>query len=326
MVQRPPMRPVRRRRLGPPRGGGSPGSRSSPREEGRKERAQAEAFREKYYAQVGGAGQPAARVAGASGITSARWTASQQRRRWWQAVLAACLLALLSEGAPLYTLSGQALQGVSYGKPAACIMFDLAYHLGQENAHMLWLALVGLTDHLVHGRIAGGSRRRAMPHAARRGEVGGRAACPATKGWLGSGRHKLGALRPSVREAGCVDAAVTACLTIGQGALAALRAAPTAPFCLRARPAPQATSTWATTCTTRRTSAVRATWTCRWGPGLGRCPGCLHPALARRAASAGNLQPAGPRPGRFLEKWAMPARVALQQQVLRGCPARRSCC
>ncbi|PSC71473.1 cell division control 45-like protein [Micractinium conductrix] len=45
-------------------------------------------------------------------------------------------------------------QGVSYGKPAACLLFDLAYHLGQENANMLWLALVGLTDHLVHGRLA----------------------------------------------------------------------------------------------------------------------------------------------------------------------------
>ncbi|EFN58772.1 hypothetical protein CHLNCDRAFT_50260 [Chlorella variabilis] len=45
-------------------------------------------------------------------------------------------------------------QGVSYGKPAACLMFDLAYQLNHENAHMLWLALVGLTDHLVHNRIS----------------------------------------------------------------------------------------------------------------------------------------------------------------------------
>lgn len=53
---------------------------------------------------------------------------------------------------------------MSYGKPAACVMYDLAYHLGQENAHMLWLALVGLTDHLVHGRISGGwVGRRACP-------------------------------------------------------------------------------------------------------------------------------------------------------------------
>lgn len=88
--------PTKQRRLGSPGGSGSPGSRSSPREQRRKERAQAEAFREQYYA-----------------------------------------------------------QGVSYGKPAACVMYDLAYHLGQENAHMLWLALVGLTDHLVHGRISG---------------------------------------------------------------------------------------------------------------------------------------------------------------------------
>ena len=47
-------------------------------------------------------------------------------------------------------------QGVSYGKPAACLMFDLAYHLSQDTANMLWLALVGLTDHLVHNRISGG--------------------------------------------------------------------------------------------------------------------------------------------------------------------------
>lgn len=44
--------------------------------------------------------------------------------------------------------------GVSYGKPAACLMYDLAYHMGQDNANMLWLALVGLTDHLVHNRIS----------------------------------------------------------------------------------------------------------------------------------------------------------------------------
>lgn len=31
---------------------------------------------------------------------------------------------------------------------------------GQETANMLWLALVGLTDHLVHNRIKGGARRR----------------------------------------------------------------------------------------------------------------------------------------------------------------------
>ncbi|KAI3436794.1 hypothetical protein D9Q98_006205 [Chlorella vulgaris] len=45
-------------------------------------------------------------------------------------------------------------QGVSYGKPAACLMFDLAYFVSQDTAHMLWLALVGLTDHLVHNRVA----------------------------------------------------------------------------------------------------------------------------------------------------------------------------
>jgi hypothetical protein len=50
--------------------------------------------------------------------------------------------------------------GMSYGKPAACIMFDLAYYLAQDTANMLWLALVGLTDHLVHSRVSGGRGRR----------------------------------------------------------------------------------------------------------------------------------------------------------------------
>lgn len=44
--------------------------------------------------------------------------------------------------------------GVSYGKPAACLLYDLAYALQQENSHMLWLALIGLTDQLVHDRIS----------------------------------------------------------------------------------------------------------------------------------------------------------------------------
>jgi cell division control protein 45 len=44
-------------------------------------------------------------------------------------------------------------QGVSYGKPSACLLYDLAYHLQQDSSYMLWLALVGLTDHLVHGRL-----------------------------------------------------------------------------------------------------------------------------------------------------------------------------
>lgn len=44
-------------------------------------------------------------------------------------------------------------QGVHYGKPSACVMFDLAYHLQQDSSYLLWLALVGLTDHLVHNRV-----------------------------------------------------------------------------------------------------------------------------------------------------------------------------
>lgn len=57
------------------------------------------------------------------------------------------------------TAAGSPLQGVSYGKPAACLLYDLAYHLGQDSAHMLWLALVGLTDHLVHNRCNGACMR-----------------------------------------------------------------------------------------------------------------------------------------------------------------------
>lgn len=45
-------------------------------------------------------------------------------------------------------------QGVQYGKPTACVLFDLAYHLQQESSYLLWLALVGLTDHLVHSRMS----------------------------------------------------------------------------------------------------------------------------------------------------------------------------
>ena len=52
-------------------------------------------------------------------------------------------------------IADRRVQGVSYGKPAACLLYDLAYHLGQDSAHMLWLALVGLTDHLVHNRCNG---------------------------------------------------------------------------------------------------------------------------------------------------------------------------
>ena len=44
-------------------------------------------------------------------------------------------------------------RGTSYGKPSACVLFDLAYQLQQDSSYMLWLALVGLTDHLVHGRM-----------------------------------------------------------------------------------------------------------------------------------------------------------------------------
>lgn len=45
-------------------------------------------------------------------------------------------------------------KGTTWGKPSACILFDLAYHLRQDSSHLLWLALVGLTDYLVHDRLA----------------------------------------------------------------------------------------------------------------------------------------------------------------------------
>lgn len=45
-------------------------------------------------------------------------------------------------------------KGTSWGTPSACILFDLAYNLQQDSSHLLWLALVGLTDHLVHDRIS----------------------------------------------------------------------------------------------------------------------------------------------------------------------------
>jgi len=45
-------------------------------------------------------------------------------------------------------------QGVHYGKPSACVLFDIAYHLQQDSSYLLWLALVGLTDHFVHSRIS----------------------------------------------------------------------------------------------------------------------------------------------------------------------------
>lgn len=46
--------------------------------------------------------------------------------------------------------------GMYYGKPTACILYDLAYHLRQETSYFLWLAIVGLTDHLVHNKIVPG--------------------------------------------------------------------------------------------------------------------------------------------------------------------------
>lgn len=43
--------------------------------------------------------------------------------------------------------------GIHYGKPTACVLYDLTFHLRQENSYFLWLAILGLTDHLIHNRM-----------------------------------------------------------------------------------------------------------------------------------------------------------------------------
>ena len=43
--------------------------------------------------------------------------------------------------------------GMYHGKPTSCVLYDLAFHLRQETSYFLWLAIVGLTDHLVHNKI-----------------------------------------------------------------------------------------------------------------------------------------------------------------------------
>ena len=35
-------------------------------------------------------------------------------------------------------LVGFVLQGCWFGKPAACVMYDLAYYLQMNNSYMLW--------------------------------------------------------------------------------------------------------------------------------------------------------------------------------------------
>ncbi|KAK9808923.1 hypothetical protein WJX72_006468 [[Myrmecia] bisecta] len=45
-------------------------------------------------------------------------------------------------------------RGSSWGKPAACLMYDWARELHQDDHHLLWLQIIGLTDQLVHQRIA----------------------------------------------------------------------------------------------------------------------------------------------------------------------------
>ncbi|KAI8103739.1 hypothetical protein M9435_006267 [Picochlorum sp. BPE23] len=43
--------------------------------------------------------------------------------------------------------------GMHYGKPTSCVLYDLAYHLRQESSYFLWLAIVGLTDYLIHNKM-----------------------------------------------------------------------------------------------------------------------------------------------------------------------------
>ncbi|KAK9862005.1 hypothetical protein WJX84_004878 [Apatococcus fuscideae] len=45
-------------------------------------------------------------------------------------------------------------QGQTFSKPAACLLFDLAYQLQQDDPFLLWMSIVGLTDHLVHQQIS----------------------------------------------------------------------------------------------------------------------------------------------------------------------------
>ncbi|DBB00209.1 hypothetical protein WJX77_012186 [Trebouxia sp. C0004] len=45
-------------------------------------------------------------------------------------------------------------KGVSSGEPATCVLYKLATALRLEDNHLLWLSILGLTDHLVHQRIS----------------------------------------------------------------------------------------------------------------------------------------------------------------------------
>ncbi|KAL3155459.1 hypothetical protein ABBQ38_011015 [Trebouxia sp. C0009 RCD-2024] len=45
-------------------------------------------------------------------------------------------------------------QGVLSGEPATCVLYKLANALHLEDNHLLWLSILGLTDHLVHQRIS----------------------------------------------------------------------------------------------------------------------------------------------------------------------------
>lgn len=44
-------------------------------------------------------------------------------------------------------------RGARYGKPSACVLFDLAHMMHRDTSYLLWLALVGLTDQYVHNKM-----------------------------------------------------------------------------------------------------------------------------------------------------------------------------
>lgn len=58
--------------------------------------------------------------------------------------------AAASRAAEMETYYGQ---GSGYGKPSSLLLFDSARSLGYEDSSLAWLAIVGLTDHLLQQRI-----------------------------------------------------------------------------------------------------------------------------------------------------------------------------
>lgn len=95
--------------------------------EARRERQQREQFREVYYEQVRAGGVQDC-VAGSNGMDCLTGLTG--------AAISCQAFCLVSSHQ--LNLPPPLVQGVSYGKPAACMIFDLAALLGQETSHMLW--------------------------------------------------------------------------------------------------------------------------------------------------------------------------------------------